>query len=148
MTASFFFGFVAASICCFGAWLWWRVASMQRWVLTAAQITKLEIQTRQHSYKGTPYKEYVPRLEFSYQVDGRKFQSNRFSLFNFTLGGKDDIRDVIVDAKVGDTVKVYYDPAKHSRACIKLPTYNGVIASMFIGIGLLALVLTLTFANT
>ncbi len=69
-----------------------------------------------------------------------------FSVHNFTIGTKGEIADVLRGAKVGDTIQIFYDPKVPHRASISVPGYDGVIVSLFLGGGLLVLVLLLRVA--
>lgn len=119
---------------------------MRRWKKSAARILKIEELERVHVQAGMRMPYYVPKVEFSYEVGGREYRSDRFSTHNFTLGTKGEIAEVLRGAKVGDTVEIFYDPQSPQRTSIEIPGYDGVIVTLFLGGSLLALVLLLRFA--
>lgn len=146
MTAAIFFSIIAVAICGYGAWRWRRVSSMRRWHKGVARIVKIEEEERFTTMKGMRVPYFVPKVEFTYEVAGREYRSDRFSVHNFTLGTKGEVGEVLGGAKVGDAVEMFYDPAAPRRASLAVPDYDGVILAFFIGGGMLLLVLLLTFA--
>ena len=120
---------------------------MRRWQKGAARIIKIEEQKRSYAYAGKRLPYFVPKVEFAYEVSGRQYTGSRFSVHNFTIGAKGEGDEVVGGAKVGEVVEVFYDPTEPSRASLTLPSYDGVVVTVFLGCGLLALVLLLTFAS-
>jgi hypothetical protein len=147
MSVAVFFSIVAAAVCGYGFWRWKRVSSMRRWRKSAARIVKIEEQERFTTIKGMRVPYFVPKLEVAYEVGGREYRSDRFSIHNFTIGTKGEIGEVLGGAKVGDAVDLFYDPASPERASLRVPGYDAVVLCLFLGGGLLALVLLLSFAS-
>jgi hypothetical protein len=147
MNPSIFFGSIFAVVGLFGFGRWVRVAKMKQWKPVKATIVKIEVKEVHGNQKGIPYVRYVPKVEYRYEVAGTRYVSNRFSMHNFTMGTeKNEILDLLHGAKEGDSIDAFFNPHKPSDVTLVMPAYDGVIVALFIGIGGLALVLTLSLA--
>jgi hypothetical protein len=147
MNPSTFFGSIFAVVGLYGLWRWYRVAKMKQWMPVKATLVKIEVREAHGSEKGMPYVRYVPKVEYRYEVAGTQYTSNRFSMHNFTMGtDKNEILESLHGAKVGDSIDAFFDPHKPIDVTLTVPGYDGVIAALFIGIGGLALCLTLGLA--
>ncbi len=108
----------------------------------------MKIEEREHftTMRGMRIPYFIPKVEVAYEVDGRVYRSDRFSIHNFTIGTKGEIGEVLGGAKVGDTVELFYDPTAPEKSSLAVPSYDGVVVALFLGTGLLLLVLLISFA--
>lgn len=58
---------------------------------------------------------------YEYQWKGRLMKSERYSLMNYSSGGRDSLRELIGDARPGDIIKIYCNTEGDGSAIIKLP---------------------------
>jgi hypothetical protein len=65
---------------------------------------------------------WVPDISYEYSVKGKSYRSSQISFPNPTFLFWSDGRHYIDDYAVGDSVKVYYDPADPAKSCL----INGV----------------------
>src|SRR4051794_22384987 len=127
MSGFLLFYVLAAALCSYGVWRWWRVSSMRKWEKGVARIVKFEEQERSCSYKGMRWPYFVPTVQFVYEVRGKEYTGSRFSVHNVTIGAKGELDAAIGGATVGASVQVFYDPVDPRRATLTLPSYDGVI---------------------
>jgi hypothetical protein len=91
---------------------------------------------------------YPPRAAYSYSAQGKQFTGQRVRATDSCMSG-DELREFQADFKKGDTVDVYYDPARPSEAVLQPGRlwYNdwvqGFFGLLFMGIGIVTGVRTL-----
>jgi len=87
---------------------------------------------------------YVPKIKFSYEVDGRQFRSTDLAIFDLSCNREPVVRELMAPFKVGTICVAYYDPKKPDLA-ILLPgreadTWKGFLFGvMLIFFGLMGL---------
>ncbi len=120
-------------------WRDWKAARASRaWPTASGTILSGELTTQaeRDSEEGTTV-HYVPRVRYVYEVDGRRYESDRIRFGNIKESEKK--ARAILDRYAPDSaVQVYYDPADPNRATLETKASLGIA---FFGLITLALML-------
>lgn len=115
------------------------------WPATQGSITRTRIRVDD---RGESSESYHPEITYGYSVMGSNYEGSR-TVIGATRGynSRPKAQAFLEDYPVGKPVTVYYDPNKPGQAVLQAGTTRGaigtlVISGVFVGIGLIALVIT------
>ena len=116
-------GIVLLGIGAIWLWLWfgrplWLIQQSARWVDCPAVITHSELKASRGGKGGTTYRVII---NYQYEIDGRKFVSDRYDFFMSNLSsnlGYEKKRQAVDEMTVGKQVTCLVNPEDHSDAVI------------------------------
>ena len=116
-------GIVLLGIGAIWLWLWfgrplWLIQQSARWVECPAVITHSELKASRGGKGGTTYRVII---NYQYEIDGRKFVSDRYDFFMSNLSsnlGYEKKRQAVDEMTVGKQVTCLVNPDDHSDAVI------------------------------
>jgi hypothetical protein len=119
-----------------GARTLWLAAATKSWPTVTGVVTASRIDKTTKGNQPAPYFSGV--VEYSYEVDGTTYRSNRFSYSGLSESSEQsDIRAVIARYVPNRPVTVHYDPANPSQSVLQ--TGGGLIGWAMIAAGTLFL---------
>jgi hypothetical protein len=92
------------------------------------------------------YSYYSPRVEYTYSVDGVRHSSTTVRLIGDRSMRRSRAERVAASYKVGDTVEVWYDPNKPTRATLQPGGARWLLASLIV-VSVVGPLLALAFTN-
>lgn len=117
-------------------------------VVVSSQMKDSYLRRRGGAARRTYYKFHI---DYRYSVDGTEYRSERFSFSTNYLGEPEKVRFYNDNYGQGQTIKVYYNPARPSESVLiqGLPKFNRpqgrlLMGWLLFGIGILA---TVTFGS-
>ncbi|MDX5373060.1 MAG: DUF3592 domain-containing protein [Pseudomonadaceae bacterium] len=86
----------------------------------AATVLASQVETTLHRQPGTASstRVHLPRIEYQYEVDGRRYRSRQFSYFGAAYGSDAEARQVIARYPVGSVQTAYFDPRDPAQAVL------------------------------
>jgi hypothetical protein len=98
-----------------------RAKASRAWPETRGVVTKAAVQEIVTTDDDTPSRSYMPRLEYSYLVAGKRQSHSRirFGTGIYSTGFRFYPRRLMRPYSVGQAVKVFYDPADPSVAVLE-----------------------------
>lgn len=113
-----------------GIWINWTIDMIKSWAITNA--TVLSVMTKQlgnnidniyltpKQINDEPYKfgRYIPKIIYSYTVNGTKYDSNSVIYPAVSSYGYDKVRSIVGNLKDGDTIEIYYNPKNPKKSYI------------------------------
>lgn len=75
------------------------------WGKTQGQVTSIDIE---HGWSGDS-ETYLPRVEYTYQVMGRKFRNNQVTRIEIWTSSHREVQKVVDQYSIGQSVDVYYN---------------------------------------
>jgi hypothetical protein len=118
----------------------------ENWPQTQGKVISSEVEIRQETdTEGDTSTYYYPRIHYDYNVGGEKFQSSKYRFLDASMTRK-KANELVESYSPGQTVAVYYDPAKPTEAVLitgapKFLYVFAVIGAILIIAGLLVLIL-------
>ena len=119
------FGSLGIIFFCVGLYFLMRAASLSGFEKTTGRIEYVTVDTEQRfRYRRRFYyyeTYYIPRVVFSYEVDGKKYRGERFTIPDkFYTRYRDEAEKMVAGMKKGSPVEVFYDPDEPSRSALKV----------------------------
>jgi len=123
-----------------------RGKKSENWPQTQGNVISSEVEIRQEiDTEGDTSTYYYPRIHYEYNVGGEKFQSSKYRFLDASMT-RSKANELVGSYSPGQTVTVYYDPAKPAEAVLitgapKFLFVFAVIGGLLIIAGLLVLIL-------
>ena len=116
------FAVVGALFASFGATALLRTFEARSWTPTEATVLHAEVvRSRTHSSKGRSSTTYRPAIAYAYEVDGTRYEGDRFAAATFSSSDLDFARRAVEEHPAGSRATVWVDPADPSRSVFSDP---------------------------
>lgn len=111
------FALIGAVILYFWGWTPLKYAyESKNWPKTSGTITRSEVDSWMKDGKS----QYDARINYSYEVDGKKYNSTKvFSSGSYSGGNVTKAKELVDEFPAGKTVEVFYDPEIPDSAALK-----------------------------
>lgn len=124
-----------------------KVEAARNWPETSGSILKAWVEEDvNRDSDGRTDRDYTPRVEYQYQVDGRTFTGQQLSFgFQRVYGTDTEAWRALEAYPIGGSVSVYYNPEKPSEAVLDRELGGGALGPIVgyggIGLGVIFLLL-------
>ncbi len=116
------FALVGALFASFGATAFLRTFEARSWTPTEATVLHAEVvRSRTQSSKGRSSTVYRPAIAYAYEVDGTRYEGDRFAAATFSSSNLDSARRAVEEHPAGSRATVWVDPADPSRSVFSDP---------------------------
>ena len=116
------FAVVGALFASFGATAFLRTLEARSWTPTDATVLRAEVvSSRTHSSKGRSSTVYRPAIAYAYEVDGTRYEGDRFAAATFSSSNLDFARRAVEEHPAGSRATVWVDPADPTRSVFSDP---------------------------
>lgn len=89
------------------------------WPTVEATLLRSEVKSTWHSgQRGGGHYSYSPYVAYSYEVDGRRFEGDRYAFLNHSSGKSSVARERLAPYPVGSRVQVHVDPDDPSKSVL------------------------------
>ena len=111
-----------------GLFLYMRVAkqkelgkSSQNWPTVQGRVleSSVDCHRRSGSERSGSGTEYTPKVNYSYSVDGRKYEGDRLAVGHLGVDFQSHAKDVVMDYPKGKKITIYYMPADPSVSILE-----------------------------
>lgn len=127
------FWFIGLPTLGFGVWQLWREVAPRRWRQAPGTVVSSTIDRRYIANGGY---QYIPKVEYEYQVNEQRFRSSRLCPVNYVTGGKEEAKEIRARYPVDSQVTVYFNPRNPGRSVLEFGAMG--LSWICIGLGLLA----------
>ncbi|NPA53767.1 MAG: DUF3592 domain-containing protein [Aquificae bacterium] len=135
------FGFWVAVIGLITLYLLYRLVRIFFYKKTTGTIVKSQVKKVENQIA---YEAYYPLVEYEYEVNGKKYRSNRIFLTNLE-SDYNTIKKIVDKFPEGKKIDIYYNPFKPEDSLLKRNYHTGMFIQTLVFFGMLSVFLYTLF---